>query len=46
VTDLDAAAARLKGEGVKFTTDPEKRNTVRVSFLEGPAGAKIELLQR
>lgn len=45
-TNLDATAAALKGKGVTFTTDPEARNTLRVAFLEGPSGVKIELVQR
>jgi len=49
--NLDAKAAELKGGGVKFTTEPRPLTlaggaTVKFAYLEGPAGAKIELVQR
>jgi lactoylglutathione lyase len=44
--DLSAKAAELKGKGVKFTTDPTPFRDIHISYLEGPAAIKIELLQR
>jgi len=50
-SDLNAKAAEYKSQGVKFTTEPRPlklASGVMVSFayVEGPAGAKIELVQR
>lgn len=49
-TDLDAKAAELKGKGVKFTTEPRpfalNGATLHISYVEGPAAVKIEVLQR
>jgi lactoylglutathione lyase len=50
-TNLDAKTAELKGRGVTFTTEPRPLKlaggaTVNFAYLEGPAGAKIELVQR
>ena len=49
--DLAAKTTELKGQGVKFTTEPRPLKlaggaTVNFAYLEGPAGAKIELVQR
>ena len=49
--NLDAKTAELKGKGVKFTTEPRplklaSGTMVNFAYLEGPAGAKIELVQR
>jgi len=49
--DLAAKAAELKAQGVKFTTEPQPLTLasgvkVNIAYLEGPAGAKIELVQR
>jgi catechol 2,3-dioxygenase-like lactoylglutathione lyase family enzyme len=49
--DLAAKAAEYKGAGVKFTTEPRPLTlasgvTVHYAYLEGPSGAKIELVQR
>jgi catechol 2,3-dioxygenase-like lactoylglutathione lyase family enzyme len=49
--NLASRASELKGESVKFTTEPRPITlangaTVNISYLEGPAGAKIELVQR
>jgi len=44
---LDTKAVELKSKGVAFTMEPRQFNgTVRISFVEGPAGTRIELLQR
>ena len=45
-TDLNAKAAELKGKGVKFTTEPRPFRDIHISYVEGPAVVKIELLQR
>ena len=49
--DLAAKTTELKAQGVKFTTEPRPLRlaggaTVNFAYLEGPAGAKIELVQR
>jgi catechol 2,3-dioxygenase-like lactoylglutathione lyase family enzyme len=49
--DLNAKTAEFKGQGVKFTTEPRPLRlvsgvTVNFAYLEGPAGAKVELVQR
>ena len=44
--DLSAKATELKGKGVKFTTDPQPFRNIHISYVEGPAAIKIELLQR
>jgi catechol 2,3-dioxygenase-like lactoylglutathione lyase family enzyme len=44
---LDAAAVALKGKGVPFTMEPRDFNpATRISFVEGPAGTRIEVLER
>jgi catechol 2,3-dioxygenase-like lactoylglutathione lyase family enzyme len=49
--NLDAKTTELKAQGVKFTTEPRplrlaSGTTVNFAYLEGPSGAKIELVQR
>jgi catechol 2,3-dioxygenase-like lactoylglutathione lyase family enzyme len=44
--DLSVKAAELKGKGVRFTTDPQPFRNIHISYVEGPAAVKIELLQR
>jgi catechol 2,3-dioxygenase-like lactoylglutathione lyase family enzyme len=49
--NLDAKTAELRSQNVKFTTEPQplrlaSGTTVSFAYLEGPAGAKIELVQR
>ena len=44
--DLGAKAAELKAKGVKFTTEPRPVRDIHMSYVEGPAAVKIELLQR
>src|SRR5262245_15020392 len=49
--DLSAKATELKGRNVTFTTEPRPLRlasgvSVNFAYLEGPAGAKIELVQR
>lgn len=45
-TELNAEAAELKAKGVKFTTEPRPIRDIHMSYVEGPAMVKIELLQR
>jgi catechol 2,3-dioxygenase-like lactoylglutathione lyase family enzyme len=50
-TDLAAKTAELKAQSVKFTTEPRPLKlasgaVVNFAYLEGPAGAKVELVQR
>ncbi len=44
--DLGAKATELKAKGVKFTTEPTPIRNIHMSYVEGPAIVKIELLQR
>jgi len=44
---LDTKAAELKAKHVTFTMEPRQFNeTVRISFVEGPEGTRIEVLER
>src|SRR5581483_3292258 len=50
-TNLDGAAKAFKAENVKFTTEPRplklaSGTIVNYAYIEGPAGAKVELVQR
>jgi catechol 2,3-dioxygenase-like lactoylglutathione lyase family enzyme len=50
-TNLDEKIAELKTKGVKVTTEPRPltlpdKTTIHYAYVEGPAGAKIELVQR
>jgi catechol 2,3-dioxygenase-like lactoylglutathione lyase family enzyme len=49
--DLDAKIAELKTKGVKVTTEPRPltladKTVIHFAYVEGPAVAKIELVQR
>ena len=51
VTNLDEKIADLKTKAVKVTTEPRPltladKTTLHYAYVEGPAGAKIELVQR
>ncbi len=51
VTDLNAKIAELKVKGVKVTSEPRPLRlaggtTINYAYVEGPAGLKIELVQR
>ena len=47
VDDLDAVAADLKARGAKFITEPTQSNpNLKISFIEGPAGIRVEVLER
>ena len=48
---LDASIAELKTKGVKVTTEPRlltlaDKTVIHFAYVEGPAGTKIELVQR
>jgi len=43
--DLDAAAETLKAQGVTFTMEPRPFRDLRIAFIEGPSGVRIELVQ-
>jgi lactoylglutathione lyase len=45
-SNLDQTAADLKAKGVKFTEDPRDAGNLRISFIEGPGGLRVEVLQR
>ncbi len=44
--NLDKTAADLKAKGVKFTMEPRAFGALRIAFVEGPAGLRVELVQR
>jgi 4-hydroxyphenylpyruvate dioxygenase-like putative hemolysin len=44
--DVGAAAAMLKRDGVKFTTEPRTTGTLKTAFVEGPNQLRVEILQR
>ncbi len=47
VTDLDDVAASLKAKGAEFTMEPNvPRPGIKISFIRGPQGISIELLER
>lgn len=47
VDDLDAVAADLKTRGAKFITEPiQPSPDLKISFIEGPEGIRVEVLQR
>ena len=43
--NLDEAAARLKAAGIKFTLEPRDYRGIRIAFIEGPDGVRIELVE-
>lgn len=44
--DVDATIARLKSRGVSITTDPRAAGALRIAYVEGPAGLRVEIVQR
>ncbi len=44
--DLGEKAAELKAKGVRFTTEPQPFRDIHISYVQGPASVKIELLER
>lgn len=50
-TDLSKEQARLKQEGVEFTTEPRpltlpNKTTIHFAYVAGPEGARVELVER
>ena len=46
VLDLEATAESIREKGNKFTEEPHVlRGTLKISYLEGPDGVRIEILQ-
>jgi catechol 2,3-dioxygenase-like lactoylglutathione lyase family enzyme len=45
VPDLDAWAAKLRGEGVKFLKQPHRLGDTRALMVEGPSREQIEILE-
>ncbi len=43
--DLDAAADALKAKGVNFSLNPVPFGKLRISFIDGPDGVRIEYVQ-
>ncbi|MBT3531193.1 MAG: VOC family protein [Gammaproteobacteria bacterium] len=43
--DLTAGADALKANGVEFTMEPRDFRNIRISFVEGPDGVRIELVE-
>ena len=47
VTGLDEIVAELKGKGVRFLAETSSpRPGIKITFIEGPDGVRIELLER
>jgi 4-hydroxyphenylpyruvate dioxygenase-like putative hemolysin len=45
VADLDAWIAKLRGEGVKFLTEPYPLGSTRAVMIEGPSREALELVE-
>lgn len=45
IADLDAAADELKAKGVTFSLNPVPFGKLRISFIDGPDGVRIEYVQ-
>ena len=43
--NLSAAAVELKANGVNFTMEPRDYRSIRIGFVEGPDGVRIELVE-
>ncbi|MSR10177.1 MAG: hypothetical protein EXR84_00020 [Gammaproteobacteria bacterium] len=43
--DLDAAAVEMKAKGAVFSMEPRDFREIRISFVEGPDGVRIEVVQ-
>ena len=43
--DLDEATTKLLSDGVVFTMEPRAFRTIRIAFVEGPDGVRIELVE-
>lgn len=45
VSNLDEAASKLKESDVTFTLEPRDYRGIRIAFIDGPDGVRIELVQ-
>jgi catechol 2,3-dioxygenase-like lactoylglutathione lyase family enzyme len=45
VPDLDALAEKLRARGTRFLIEPRAAGNVKLAFIEGPGGVKIEIQQ-
>lgn len=46
VSDIDAAARKIRDNGVKFTRGPiNTPNGTKIAFFKDPQGVQIELIQ-
>lgn len=43
--DLEAAAVEMKAKGAVFSMEPRDYRGIRISFVEGPDGVRIEVVQ-
>lgn len=43
--DLDATAVELKAKGVGFSEEPRDFRSIKIGFVEGPDGVRIEVVQ-
>jgi len=46
VINLEEAARRLRAHGVDFTMEPRDYRHIRIAFIQGPGGARLELVQQ
>lgn len=46
VVNLEKTAADLKAKGFNFMIEPKAFGALRIAFVEGPAGLRVELVQR
>jgi len=44
-SNLDEAAVALKSKGVQFSLEPRDYQNLRIAFVDGPDGVRIELVQ-
>jgi hypothetical protein len=44
--NLDKSISELKAKGVKFTSEPRAFGALKFAFVEGPAGLRVEVIQR
>lgn len=45
-TSLDKSISELKAKGVKVTSEPRRFGALKYAFVEGPAGLRVEVIQR
>ena len=44
-TDLTTGGKKLKAKGVKFAMDVRPFKNIKIAFVEGPGGVRIELVE-